>query len=320
MGRKLLVLLSTLVFALAGFLWAWISGPVWEARATLSLTSPEASAALPGMLAETGASAWAIPGTDVLETALRGFSPEAAQARLDDTLGKIPEFLFHLEISGEVSILVTSVRCLSRPRLGLSALVGGILGVLAAILWTMPAPEPGEPMDLGLFLKDLGRAFRRRLLPISLTVSLCAGVMGLWQSHRNTPDFTAAALIRVGPYDPATADGLSAAFLGLLDSQLGSPDAEAVRVGKTNLFRLSFVSDSKAVAISKLDAALDRLPRLTVHMAGNPGAEILQPPTASGPESPSLWKYPLMGGLTPSALWLCVLAGEACRKSRTCIP
>ena len=321
MGRKMFaLLLSALVFALAGFLWAIISGPVWEARATLSLDAPEALAALPGMLADRGVSAYAIPGTDVMEVALRAKGPEPAQAGLDGALGMIPELLSYLDISAEVSTLTTAARCLSQPQPGFSALVGGILGYLAAMLWRMPTPKAREPMDLGLFLKELGRAFRRRLLPVFLTILLCISGAGFWHHFREAPNYTATALIRVGQYDPDTADGLAAAFLGLSGSQLGEPDVDAQRIGKTNLFRISSISDSKAVAVSKLDAALAGLPRLTRHIPGNPGLEILEFPTASGPESPSLLKYLLLGGLIPSALWVCLLAGEVCRKQEACVP
>lgn len=306
--------LSGLVFALAAFLWANCADPVWEARVTLALDSPDALTALPGILAGEGASAYAIPGTDVMEVAIRAASPELAQSRLGESLSRIPENLRYLEIQAEVSTLATAARCLSRPRPGLYALVGGILGALAAILWLIPAPKAREPMDLGDFLFALAGTAQKRVAPIFLTVILLAGGNALRIQLTSVPQYPAQALIRVGEYDPATADGLAGAVLGLVNSQLGDPSVDANRVGKTNLFRLHTVSGSKEVALSQLDNFLTRLPRLLAHISTAPDHVILEPPSVDRPETPSPLRGAILGAGIGLSLWLVVLTGQVLRR------
>ena len=321
MARRMVpVFLSALVFALAGFLLAAPGDPVWEARVTLALNSPEALTALPGILAGEGASAYAIPGTDVMELALRAGSPELAQRELDALLAQIPAFLHYLELPPEFHTLATAARRISQPQPGLYTLFGGVLGALAAVLWMMPAPEAREPMDLGVFLAALARAALRRAIPILLTTLLLAGGNALRISRTALPQYTAEALIRVGEYDPETADGLAGALLGLANSQLVDPDVAVQRVGNTNLFRVSSVSDSETVAISRLDDFLEVLPRLLPHVSGEPDHVVLEEPQVRGPESPSLLRAVLPGAAAGAALWLTILTGQVMRKKQSLCP
>lgn len=315
MGRKIIaMLLSVFIFALAGVWLAVLTGPVWEARATLAVDAPEALAALPGILAGEGASAYAIPGTDVMELALRAESPALAQGKLESALCRIPEFLEYLEISADFSALATGTRCISQPRPGLYALLGGLLGALAAALWMLPAPKAREPMELGLFLAALCRAACRRAVPILLTVLFLAGGGALRIFCTAVPQYSAEALIRVGDYDPATADGLAGAVLGLGSSQLGHPAISVKRLGNTNLFRLSAVSDSETAAVSQLNGFLNSFPRLLSHIAGNPGFAVLEEPQARGPELASPLRGAIPGAAAGIALWLTILTGQVLRK------
>lgn len=321
MSRRIIaVLFSAFIFALAGFLLAILTGPVWEARATLSVDTPEALAALPGMLAGEGASAYAIPGTDVLEIALRAVSPALAQGELDRALSRIPAFLNYLEISADFCTLTTAARCISQPQPGHYALGGGILGALAAILWMIPAPKTREPLDLGQFLTALARAALRRAVPMFLTIFLLAGGNALRISFTTTPQYAAEALIRVGDYNPATADGLAGAVLGLGNSQLGDPNVAIKRVGNTNLFRLSAVSDSERVAKSHLNSFLDTFPKLLSHITGNPDVLVLEEPQVHGPEISSPLRAAALGAAVGITLWLLILTGEILRSRQGLFP
>lgn len=315
MGRRMIaVLLSASVFALAGFFLACLTAPVWEARATLALDCPEALAALPGILAGEGASAHAIPGTDVLELALRADAPAPALEKLDALLAQIPGFLHYLALSPEFHTLATATRQLSLPQPGLYALSGGLLGALAAVLWMIPTPNTREPMALGEFLAALGRRACRRSIPMLLTVFLLAGGNALRVLCTATPQYTAEALIRVGEYDPATADGLAGTVLGLASSQLAAPEVTVQQVGSTNLFRLSSVSGSERVALSRMDDFLEGLPRLLSHISGEPEFVVLEEPQVLGPETPSPLRAALTGGAIGTALWLAILTGQALKK------
>jgi len=317
MGRKIsAAIASALVFALAGFLLAALTGPVWEARATLAVASPEALAALPGILAGAETSAHRIPGTDVMEVSLRAGSAELARTGLEARLSQIPVLLTYLEISPEYRTLATAARCVSLPQPGLYALWGGALGALAAALWLLPPPEPREPMDLRQFLAALARAAKGRMLPVFLTVSLLAGGAALATSYGAAPQYRAEALIRVGEYHPETADGIAGAVLGLGNSQLAGSDATVRRVGSTNLFRVSTVSDSEAVALSRLDGFLDALPRLLAHISGNPPFTVLQAPQADIRDAPSPLRGAALGAALGTALWLVLLTAQVLGKKQ----
>jgi len=313
MGRKAsAMLLAALTCALAGFFCARMACPVWEARATLAVDSPAALLALPGMLAAEGSAAYAIPGTDVMELALRGPSPEDAQTRLTAALDRLPALLSFLDLSANTETLASAVRCLSRPDPAKYALSGGLLGALAAALLLLPAPRPREPLNLGKILKTMARTAKRRTIPILLTVVLLA--FGNVLLPRRAPQVQAQMLVRTGIYNPDTADGLAGAVLGLLDSQLADSAPDAVRVGRTNLFRLTFRAESEGEALSAAENFSAHWPRLAEHISGAPGLTVLEGPTLAVPSPESPGRAALTGAGLALALWLLLLAGEALRR------
>lgn len=253
----------------------------WEARATLSIHG-EAAGTVPELLESSffaghireisdfdgQIQASAIPGTSLVEIALRDDSAAHVRAGMEALLNRLSPVMryfsedFSMEIILEPSI---SEKSSQQDRADL-LLFGG-----AVLLLSLPAPKFRGELDLLYLLRRFFKLTRRRWYLV-LAFSLL-GTLGyyVYRSAAYAPVFQATALVSLGSYDAETAPLLPYIIDGLLSSDLLAqhlpPDCEIFgeAAAESNLFTLTATAATGDAAQAALDRVLSHWEELSAY-------------------------------------------------------
>lgn len=264
---------------LAAFLYCQLTGPVWEARATILAEGPAAQA-LPGLVNAEPFSghireltdfsgiltANAIPGTQLVDICARDEVSAHAAAGLDAALDRLEAVMPWMGEGRMETLLLSDPIALPGTGSAKTCLAGALAGGILAALLLFPIPKREEPLDLIELLRRWGKLARRQLLGLLVVCLLCGGGNYLREAIAFSPVYTATTLVSIGEYSPDGAKNLPATVYGLLDSDLMTvPGVTAAAVGQSNLFTFTATGETQSAAEEKLTAAIALWPQLSIY-------------------------------------------------------
>lgn len=252
--------------------------PYWEVRATVSVRG-EAAGTVPELLESAffsrhlreisdfdgSISASAIPGTQLVEIALREDSQAYALAGMNAALNRLPAVMDYFSADFSMDILLKPQL---REQTARPDYTPWLLAGAAGLLLILPAPKFRAEWDLADLLRSFGRLTKRLWI---LALVLCLGVTGGYYVYQRAvciPVFQAGSVVSLGEYDAKTVSQLPATVQGLLSCDFLTRHLEsdcrisAEAAAESNLFTLTAAAPTPEAAQAALDAMIAHWPEL----------------------------------------------------------